>query len=91
MGNKETNFFIFKSDTGKANIDVYFQDKTFWLLQKLNAELFEKGRPTITEYLKKIFEDGELDENSVCRKSRHIAFGYSVNSQKAIEYRNISN
>ena len=35
------------------------------------AELFEKGRSTITEHLKKIFLDGELDENMVCRDFRH--------------------
>ena len=34
------------------------------------ARLYEKGRSTITEHLKKIFLDGELDEDSVCRKSR---------------------
>jgi len=39
----------------------------------LIAELFEKGRSTITEHLKKIFADGELDENSACRDFRHTA------------------
>ncbi|MDF2883086.1 MAG: cell filamentation protein Fic [Clostridiaceae bacterium] len=34
------------------------------------ATLYEKGRSTITEHLKNIFSDGELDENSVCRKFR---------------------
>jgi len=35
--------------------------------------LFEKGRSTITEHLIKIFADGELTENSVCRDFRHTA------------------
>jgi hypothetical protein len=65
------NFVIFKTETGKVNIDVFYQDKTLWLTQKTIAELFEKGRSTITEHLKKIFEDAELDENSVCRDFRH--------------------
>lgn len=65
------NFVIFQTADGKVNIDVYFRDETLWLTQKLIAELFEKGRSTITEHLKKIFADGELDENSVCRKFRH--------------------
>ena len=34
------------------------------------ATLYEKGRSAITEHLKNIFSDGELDENSVCRKFR---------------------
>jgi len=66
-----SNFVIFQTATGKVNIDVFFYDETLWLTQKKMAELFEKGRSTITEHLKKIFEDGELDEKVVCRKFRH--------------------
>jgi len=67
------NFVLFQAENGKVNIDVYFQDETLWLTQKAIAELFEKGRTTITGHLKKIFEEGELDENSVCRNFRHTA------------------
>ena len=65
------NFVIFKTENGKVNIDVFYQDKTLWLTQKKIAELFEKGRSTITEHLKKIFSDGELDRKVVCREFRH--------------------
>jgi len=68
-----SNFVIFEAEKGKVNIDVYFKDETLWLTQKRIAELFEKGRSTITEHLKKIFKDGELNENSVCRDFRHTA------------------
>ncbi len=67
------NFVIFKTESGKVNIDVFYQDKMVWLTQKTIAELFEKGRSTITEHLKKIVEDIVLDENSVCRDFRHTA------------------
>lgn len=49
------------------------EDETVWLTQKLIGVLFEKGRSTITEHLKNIFETGELVENSVCREFRHTA------------------
>ncbi len=55
------NFVIFQTGNSKVNIDVYFHDETLWLTQKAIAELFEKGRSTITEHLKKIFSEGELD------------------------------
>ncbi len=66
-----SNFVIFKTADGKVNIDVYFQDETLWLTQKLIAELFGKGRSTITEHLKNIVAEGELQEELVCRKFRH--------------------
>lgn len=66
-----SNFVIFKTENGKVNIDVFFQHDTLWLTQKAMAELFDKGRSTITEHLKKIFEDGELQEQLVCRDFRH--------------------
>ncbi|MEA3445334.1 MAG: virulence RhuM family protein [Bacteroidota bacterium] len=70
---KIPNFVIFQTPKGKVNIEVYFQDDTLWLTQKLMSQLFEKGRSTITEHLKNIFSSGELDENSVCRDFRHTA------------------
>ena len=67
------NFVLFKTEGGKVNVDVFFQNDTLWLTQKTIATLFEKGRSTITEHLKNIFSEGELDENSVCRNFRHTA------------------
>jgi len=68
-----SNFVIFQTENGKVNIDVYFKDQTLWLTQNLIAELFEKGRSTITEHLKNIFTEEELNEYSVCRDFRHTA------------------
>jgi len=70
---KFSNFVIFQTATGKVNIDVFFQDETLWLPQKKIGVLFEKGRSTITEHLKNIFNSGELDESAVCRDFRHTA------------------
>jgi hypothetical protein len=43
------------------------------LTQKLISVLFDKGRSTITEHLKNIFETKELDEKAVCRDFQHTA------------------
>ncbi|QTA79876.1 Virulence protein RhuM family protein [Desulfonema limicola] len=67
------NFVVFKTAQGKVNIEVFFFEETIWLTQKKIAELFEKGRSTITEHLSNIFKDGELEEKSVCRNFRHTA------------------
>ena len=70
---KISNFVIFQTENGKVNIEVYFQNDTLWLTQKLISQLFNKGRSTITEHLQNIFSSGELDEKQVCRDFRHTA------------------
>ena len=70
---KFENFVIFQTENGKVNIDVYFQNETLWLTQRLISELFEKDRTVITKHLKNIFESNELDENSVCANFAHTA------------------
>jgi len=71
--NSTAEFLIFTSQTGEDSIEVKIEDETVWLTQKFIAELFQKGRSTITEHLKHIFEDAELDEKEVCRDFRHTA------------------
>ncbi len=70
---KIENFVIYQTATGKVNVEVYFQNDTLWGTQKVIAQLFNKGRSTITEHLKNIFREGELEEKAVCRDFRHTA------------------
>ncbi len=65
------NFVIFKTKTGKVNINVYFQDNNLWLTQKLMAELFEVTIPTVNKHLKNIFAHKKLHEKSVIRNFRN--------------------
>ena len=86
------NFVIFQTADGKVNIDVFFKDETLWLTQKLIAELFEKGRSTITEHLKQIFADGELEEQVVCRYFRHTTAHGAIadkTQEKEVKYYNL--
>ncbi len=69
--NSTTEFLIFTSQAGENSIEVRVEDETIWLTQKLIAELFGKGRSTITEHLNNIFTEGELVQESVCREFRH--------------------
>jgi len=71
--NSTAEFLIFTRQVGEDSIEVRVADETVWLTQKLISVLFDKGRSTITEHLKNIFDTGELDEKSVCRDFRHTA------------------
>lgn len=71
--NSTAEFLIFTGQEGTGGIEVRVADDTVWLTQKLLAELFDKGRSTITEHLKNIFATGELLEAAVCRDFRQTA------------------
>ena len=71
--NSTAEFLIFTRQAGDEGIEVRVEDETVWLTQKLISVLFGKGRSTITEHLRNIFESGELNEKAVCRDFRHTA------------------
>jgi hypothetical protein len=71
--NSTAEFLIFTRQASEDGIEVRVAEETVWLTQKLISVLFDKGRSTITEHLKNIFETGELDEKAVCRDFRHTA------------------
>ncbi|WP_291522138.1 virulence RhuM family protein [Acidithiobacillus sp.] len=66
-------FLIYQSEDGSTRIDVMLEAETLWLNQKQLTELFGKAKGTISEHIRHIFEDGELDEHSVVRLFRTTA------------------
>ena len=55
------------------SIDMRYEDENIWLTQKMMATLYDVGTNTINYHIKKIFEDSELQEDSVIRKFRITA------------------
>jgi hypothetical protein len=66
-----SEILIYQSPDGTVKIDVRLEDETVWLTQSQMGELFGKGRTTITEHIRNVFAEGELQEEVVCRKFRH--------------------
>jgi hypothetical protein len=64
---------IYQNPEGTIKIDVRLEDETVWLSQMQVCELFQKSKATISEHIKNIFEEGELDVNSVVRTFRTTA------------------
>ncbi|MDA3818076.1 MAG: virulence RhuM family protein [Prolixibacteraceae bacterium] len=64
---------IYQSQDGKIKVDVQVFDETVWLTQNQLGELFGKDKRTISEHVRNIFNEGELDENSVVRNFRTTA------------------
>ena len=61
---------IYQNQEGNIKIDVKLEDETVWLTQSQMCELFGKAKSTISEHIKGLFSEGELDEKVVVRKSR---------------------
>lgn len=67
-----SEILIYQSENGVTKIDVTFKDETVWLSQQQMAELFQTSRTNVVEHIKHIYEEGELDEKSTCRKFRQV-------------------
>ena len=61
-------FIIFKTEDESVSVDVRFEEETIWLTQDQIATLYGVERPGITQHIKNIFTEGELNENSVSKK-----------------------
>ena len=70
-GNSE--IILYQTEDGTTKIEVRLEDETVWLSQAQIGELFQKAKATISEHIKNIFEEGELQESSVVRNFRTTA------------------
>ena len=72
MDNKG-DIVIYKTQDGLTKINVKFEDETVWLTQAQLVELYQTSKSNLSEHIKHIFEEGELDEKSVVRNFRTTA------------------
>ncbi len=76
------NVIVYVDDNGKPQVNVRFQDETVWLTQAQLVDLYQSSKANVSEHIKNIFDEGELDKNSVVRKFRTTASdgkNYEVN------------
>lgn len=76
------DIIIYQSESGETKIDVRFQDETVWLTQAQLCELYQSSKANVSEHIKNIFEEGELEQSAVVRKIRTTAADgktYAVN------------
>lgn len=64
---------IYQTDDGSTHIDVKMEDETVWLTQAQLVQLYQTSKSNVSEHIKHIFEEGELEENAVVRKFRTTA------------------
>lgn len=67
------NLIIYKDKSGNDNVEVKMYDNSVWLNLCQLVKLYNSSKSNISEHIKHIFEEGELDENSNVRKFRTVA------------------
>lgn len=60
--NQKNEVVIYQSNDGTIKVDVLFEGETVWLSQAQLCMLFGKSKSTISEHIKNIFEEGELND-----------------------------
>jgi hypothetical protein len=66
----QNDFLLYKSPDGDVKVSVLLKNETIWLTQEQITMLFDKAKSTISEHIKNIFAEGELDEKVAVRKFR---------------------
>ena len=64
---------IYTDGSGLTKIDVKLEENTLWLTQAQMCELYQTSKSNVSEHIKHIFEEGELQEEAVVRKFRTTA------------------
>ena len=69
----DNRIIIYTANDGRTRIDVKLEEETLWLTQAQMCELYQTSKSNVSEHIKHIFEEGELDRDSVVRNFRTTA------------------
>ncbi|VEA61176.1 Virulence protein [Serratia plymuthica] len=60
-------FVMFASDDGEVRVECRFEQETLWLPQATIANLYQVTPQAITQHIKAIYEEAELEQNATCK------------------------
>ncbi len=84
-----SEILIYQNPDGNIKIDVRLEDETVWLTQTQICSLFQKSKATISEHIKNVFEEGELDVGATVRNFRTVQIEGNRNVERDIDYYNL--
>ena len=87
MNNSE--ILIYQNSEGNIKIDVRLEEESVWLTQAQLCELFQKSKATISEHIKNVFEEGELEASATVRNFRTVQTEGKREVERAIDYYNL--
>ena len=83
------NILIYQNEKGDTKVDAYFNDDTIWMTQRSISELYQISKSSVSEHIKNIYLDRELDENSTVRKFRTVQTEGSRQVSREMDYYNL--
>ena len=81
-----SEILIYQNQEGSIKVEVRLEEETVWLTQAQLCELFQKSKATISEHIKNIFEEGELESLSTVRKFRTVQMEGSRSVEREVEH-----
>ena len=84
-----SEILIYQNESGNIKVDVIFEDDSIWLSQAQICEVFGKAKSTISEHIKAIFEEEELNPISTVRNYRTVQKEGNREVERDIEYYNL--
>ena len=64
-----SEIILYQTEDGRNRVEVWLENESVWLTQQLMAVLFQTTKQNIGQHLKNIFAEGELQQDSVVKKS----------------------
>ena len=64
---------LYQDEKGSTQIEVRLENENVWLTQAQLVTLYQSSKANVSEHIKHIFEEGELEETAVVRKFRTTA------------------
>lgn len=80
---------IYTNEDGKISFEARLQDETVWLTQDMIVKLFESSKANVSEHIKHIFEEKELDKKSTVRKFRTVRKEGNREVSRELEFYNL--
>jgi hypothetical protein len=89
MEENQSQILIYQSTDGQTRVEVRLQDETVWLSLNQISDLFQKAKSTISEHIKHIYEEEELNEFSTVRNFRTVQKEGNREIEREIDYYNL--
>jgi len=89
MDDEAKHFLIYSLPNDEVRVDVFVQDETLWLTQKMMAKLFDVNVPAISKHLSNIFDENELNPESTISILEIVQQEGNRSVKRSVEYYNL--